>query len=268
MEIRLVAVDLDDTLLNSKQEIDKACYQALQQVRRQGIMVVLATGRMMRSAADFADRLQLDMPIVAYQGAWVKKKETGDFLYCRNLPEDTAAAVMDFLESLGVYYHIYAEDNLYVKEITRWVDFYRASGIEPIVRKNLASLVGKLEITEIMAAVEENAARQEIIRGLRERWEDDLHVSCLKNRYVEIMHREANKAEALKAICSYYGIEREKVMAIGDGHNDIPMLKWAGIGVAMGNAPLEVKRAADYVTLSHDECGVAYALKRWVLQEV
>lgn len=266
MEIKLVAVDLDDTLLNSRQEIEKACYEALHQAMKQGVMVVLATGRMMRSALFFAEQLGLTMPVIAYQGAWVKKREERGFLYYKNLPGPLAEEVMFFLEDIEVYYHVYSGDHLYVKEITGWVDFYRASGIEPVVKRELPSLVQEGEITEIMVAVEEEKKLEEIVKMLKERWKDDIHVSLLKNRYIEIMHKEATKREALQVICSHYGVKREEVMAIGDGYNDIPMLRWAGMGVAMGNAPLEVRKAADYVTLSHDECGVAYALRRWVLQ--
>lgn len=264
MEIKLVAIDLDDTLLNSRQDIGEENYKAVQAVKDKGVMVVLATGRMFRSAAIFADKLKLDMPIIAYQGAWVKRAGENSFLYCQNIERAVALSVMQFLTENQVYFHIYSDDRLYVNTITDEVDFYIATGIEPIEVGDLSLFARGREVTEIMAAVEENS-RIEITESLKEKFGDTLYISRLKNRYIEIMHKKANKAEALRMICSHYGIKREEVMAIGDGYNDIPMLKWAGTGVAMGNAPEEVKKAADLVTFSHDEQGVAHALRQLII---
>lgn len=264
MEIKLVAIDLDDTLLNSGQEIGSENYKAVQAVKEKGVMVVLATGRMFRSAAIFADKLKLDMPIIAYQGAWVKRAGDDKPLYCRNMEQAAALDVMQFLTESKIYFHIYSDDKLYVNTITDEVDFYIAAGIEPVEVGELCSFARGREIIEIMAAAEENKL-MEITENLKEKFGDTLYISRLKNRYIEIMHKKANKAAALEMICGHYGIERDQVMAIGDGYNDIPMLKWAGIGVAMGNAPAEVKKAADLVTLSHDEQGVAYILHKWII---
>ncbi|MBO8159009.1 Cof-type HAD-IIB family hydrolase [Thermosyntropha sp.] len=267
MEIKLVAVDLDDTLLNSRQEIGEECYKAVEELKSKGVIVVLATGRMFRAALPYAEKLGLDMPLIAYQGALVKKPGSNRVLYCQNLENEMALEVMRFLDEADVYYHIYADDNLYVDKITREVDFYIESGIEPLPVGKLIFFADNRNITEIMASVHDEKRLLKIAAGLRENFGDKLHISYLKNRYIEIMHKKANKGEALKFICNYYGINREEVMAIGDGYNDIPMLKWAGVGVAMENAPKEVKKAADFITFSSDENGVAYALKKFILKD-
>ena len=96
---------------------------------------------------------------------------------------------------------------------------------------------------------------------------DHLYITASKPPYLEVMHPEATKGRALAAVAEYFGVKQDEVMAVGDSYNDLEMIRWAGLGVAMANAPSVVRKEADYVTCSNDENGVAEALERWVLTE-
>ncbi len=266
MAVQLVAIDLDDTLLDSKLHISPRCADDIQALREQGVLVTLATGRMYRSALRYAEELGMDLPLITYQGALVKHTRTGEILYFRPVGE-MAAQVMEFLKAQGIYFHTYFDDRLCVEnhspeaiaysqlagvELTLWPDLITASRTQPTLK--------------IMAISEQTSRLDPVEADLKTRFGEELYITRSKMHYLEIMHRDANKARALQLVAEHYGIPQTDVLAIGDSYNDLGMLAWAGLGVAVGNAPPLVKAAADHVTLSNDEDGVAEALERWALK--
>jgi Cof subfamily protein (haloacid dehalogenase superfamily) len=145
--------------------------------------------------------------------------------------------------------------------------FYsRLAGVEIKLIDDLIGGLESYEAMKIMAISNNEETLLTIEQTLKTKYEDMLHITRSKPHFLEIMHPEADKAKALEIIAKHYGIERHEVMAIGDSYNDIEMLEWAGLGIAMGNAFETVKDAADFVTASNEEEGVAEALRRFVLQ--
>ncbi|SHG53467.1 hypothetical protein SAMN02745221_00424 [Thermosyntropha lipolytica DSM 11003] len=265
MRIKLVAIDLDDTLLDSRRRISPKTAELIKKVRKQGVLVTLATGRMYSSALFYARLLKIELPLITYQGALVKNSGSGEVLYYKPVEPEKAGEIVDFFKANGVHYNAYLDDNLYMERLTReGRDYAELAGIEAKVVPDLAWQVKKQGSLKIMGISYAEPKILELEKELKSRYGETLNITRSKPYFLEVMHKKANKAEALKVVAAYYGIEREEVLAIGDSYNDIEMLKWAGLGVAMGNAPQEVKEAADWVTLSHDEEGVAYALQRWI----
>ncbi|MGR6837061.1 Cof-type HAD-IIB family hydrolase [Syntrophomonas erecta] len=267
MGIKLIAIDLDDTLLDSRRGISRPAREAIQAVRRQGVLVTLATGRMYRHTVPFAHQLQINLPLITYQGALVKYSDSGEVIYNRTLPAQRAIQIIKLLQKENICHHIYSGDQLYLKEITEPVtEYLQVTETDPVLVEDLLPVISKRPPEEIMAIIESPRQMREVETLLKHHFGHQLHISRFKNCYLEIMDAQATKAHALEVIAESYSIDRQEVMAIGDSYNDLPMLQWAGIGVAMGNAPLDIKLAADFVTLSNDEEGVRAALYQYILQ--
>ena len=264
--IKLVALDLDDTLLDLRLKISEACVRAIQEVREKGIRVTISTGRMYSSALPYAQQLEIDVPLITYQGAWVKNSLSGEVLYCKPVPGKLAREVMQFLKGEGVHYHSYYNDQLVMESLSEEGRFYaQLAGVEAILVDDLIARLDKSEAMKIMAISHDEKQLLDMERNLKVYYGDNLHITRSKPYFLEVMHREANKAKALEVIARHYGIDRQEIMAIGDSYNDLEMIEWAGLGVAMGNAFESVKDAADFVTTSNEEEGVAEALRRFVL---
>ncbi|MEA1960891.1 MAG: Cof-type HAD-IIB family hydrolase [Bacillota bacterium] len=267
MSIRLIALDLDDTLLNSKHQIAPPCVSAIQEARKKGVLVTLATGRMFRSAVGFAHELEIDLPLITYQGALVKHSLSEKTIYYKPLPTELSRELMYFLKEIGVYYHSYFDDQLYVEAFTEDNEKYASiTGVERIKVDSLVDLLESRPALEILAVVPQKKQLSHLVDELSYRYGEHLNISRFKKRYLEILNKEATKLHALQVICRQYGIHQSEVMAVGDNYNDISMIEWAGLGVAMGNAYPEVKKIANYVTRSNDEQGVAEAIHRFVLR--
>jgi Cof subfamily protein (haloacid dehalogenase superfamily) len=266
MAIKLVAIDLDDTLLDSGLKISANCVRVIQEARKRGVLITLSTGRMYRSALPYAQQLGIDIPLITYQGAWVKNSKTQEDIYYKPVPSDLARQVMQYFEEVGVHYHSYFHDELTMEVFTEEGQFY--AGLVGVKAKLVPDLMAELaehDAMKIMAITDNDKMIIKMEDDLKERFGTDLHITRSKPYFLEVMHREADKARALKVIAEHYGIARKEVMAVGDSYNDIAMIEGAGLGVAMGNSFKAVKDAADFVTMSNDEEGVAEAIRRFVL---
>ncbi len=265
MSIKLAAIDLDDTLLNNRHMISPACVDAIRRVKEQGVYVVLATGRMYRAALPFAQQLELEMPLIAYQGALVKNSGSGEVLYERTLDAQLSLHLIDFLEFQRIDYHIYCNDQVYARKMLPLLEKHaRVTGINPVINGDMAGVIMKTPPLEIMAVFQDYTRRKDVELMLRDRYHGRLHLSRFKYNTLEIMDRLATKAQALATVAARLGVQQHEVMAIGDSHNDVPMIEWAGIGVAVGNAHPRVKAAADFITGSNEEEGVIAALEKFI----
>ncbi len=266
MGIKLIAIDLDDTLLDSGLRVSDNCVAAIQEARRRGIRITLSTGRMYQSALPYARQLEIDVPLITYQGAWVKNSLTEEVLYYKPVPVDLARQTMAYFQAAGVHYHSYYNDQLFMETLSEEGKYYsRLAGVEPLLVNDLMAALDNNDAMKIMAITDNERMLLDMQRELRERYGESLYITRSKPCFLEVMNREASKANALQVIASHYGIERKEVMALGDSYNDIDMLEWAGLGVAMANAFDPVKEAADFVTTSNEEEGVAEAIRRFVL---
>lgn len=267
MTIRLVAMDLDDTLLDSRLQISHQTTRMLQQIVERGIKITLATGRMFRSARRYAVELGMDVPLITYQGALVKNAFSDEVLFHRCVPADMVTPVVEAAREAGYHYQVYFDDNLYMESLTPEGQAYaELAGVTPVVDRDLPIRLTYEEPTKIIIINYNLPALQQMEKQLQQRFSRQLYITRSKPHYLEFMNKEATKGRALQAVSEYFAIERQDVMAIGDSYNDIEMLKWAGVGVAVGNAPPEVQRYADYVTTSNDEDGVAAALQHLILK--
>ena len=245
---RLAAIDLDDTLLGPDKKISAANAAAVQTLREHGLRITLASGRRHENMLRFHRQLDLNGPIVSCNGALVKDAETGETLHEHRVPADLAAEVVADGTRRGMtqnYYH--TNGGLYVREKTPWSDLYQQrTGSELNFVGDLTQLLGDSPLKIIWVADAEEVAR--LFPEMEARYAGRLYVTVTDAEYLEFMALGVSKAVGVAAVAARYNIEASQVLAFGDGNNDVPLLQWAGLGVAMHNARASAKSAARLVS--------------------
>lgn len=266
MTIRLVAMDLDDTLLSDDWTISSRVVQAVQRAQAQGVKMTIATGRMSISARPYAEQLGLDVPVITYHGAMIQHVLSGDILFRRVIPSAVAGEIVWYVAQRGVYVQVYLKDRVITTELNEWSREYARMASVPIEKEDLSSLLSQEpEGVEKILMMGEEADLDRLAPLLGQRYGEKVHITKSKPHFLEMTDRTVNKGVALAALAEHLGIAQAEVMAIGDSFNDLEMIKYAGIGVAMGNARSEIKEQADIVTVTNQEDGVAEAIERYVL---
>ena len=263
---RLIAIDLDGTLLTPRPTkiITPRTYQALRQAAEKGITIVIATGQTLAVLQHTCAGLPLNGPQIIENGAIIADIHTGHILHEKPIPPETILPTLNTLRSFNLFraYHNY--QRVYVDSGTpRAREWYHPPVPSVIEVDDVASLY-PLPCIKLAAIGEEStliAKRQELERIFAGK----LYVTQSSFDLIEFLHPEVSKGNALKAIAEDLSIAPQEVVAIGDNHNDIGMIRFAGLGVAMGNAHDEVKVQADYVTLSNAEEGVAVVIEELIL---
>lgn len=267
MQYKLVTIDLDDTLLKHDLTISRRNIEAIRAAVGQGVKVTLASGRATPSVAHYLDMLELDLPIITYQGARIVDLKKGSTMYERELEKAQALPIIRFAEQNDIYCHIYVDDVIYIKEMNKWAQLYHS-----LAQNVPMKAVGRLSefidtCTTKIVFIDEHEKLLEIKPEVERIAGEDINVFISKPNYLEFTSKYATKGEAVKLLGQHFGIEREAIMAIGDTYNDISMIEYAGIGVCMQNGPEDVRTLADDVTLSNEEDGVAHAIEKYILQQ-
>ncbi len=269
IQFKLVAIDLDDTLLRSDLTVSERTMRVLRQVRSRGVAVTISTGRMFSSAKPFAEQLEFDVPLITYGGALIKHAGSGEVLYNRPLEPEVARQVIRFGRERKIQVNFYLlngeEDELYAELLTPWGESYSRFSKVPFHRvPDLEELLQRGDPLKLLL-IEDEPVTNRCLQELRELLGGQAHLAKSKPRFLEVDHPEATKGRALQELAASLQVERRQVLAIGDSYNDIEMLEFAGLGVAVANAPPEVQSRAGYITASNNEDGVALALEKFVL---
>lgn len=275
MKYKLVCMDMDGTLLNDNKQVSERTIKAIEKAHKLGVKVVIATGRIFVSARFYGDLIGVNAPIIASNGAYVREKDEDRAIYEEGLGEENYDLVLGVLKKYDIVPQFYTEDTIYTEKlIYSSLTYKNANKMLPTNRqvniqivKDWKKIFGeeKPRILKVMAVDSDGEkikkAKAEFIKLNRFQV-----VSSFKNSF-EVMSNTTSKGNALKKLCDYYKISRNEIISIGDNENDISMIKYAGLGVAMGNAELEVKEIADYITSSNEEDGVAKVIEKFILGE-
>jgi Cof subfamily protein (haloacid dehalogenase superfamily) len=263
--IRLVALDLDGTLISSKLRISSGVRKAIARARESGVHFTMATGRMFRTARPFAREIGIDGPIICYQGAATYVVATEERLSHVALPAELASRVFARVAEDGVRALGYFEDELYTEVDDAFLKIYTDLTKAPAnVVASLDEFFRNRETTKINCVVGVDEAPHYAER-LRSLFGDEAYVTRSQPEFVEVLSRRVDKGCALTQIAEFYGVSTEETMAVGDSWNDLPLLARAGWGVAMGTAPTDVKLKAHAVVADAENDGVAEALEQFVL---
>ncbi|MGM0651492.1 MAG: Cof-type HAD-IIB family hydrolase [Bacillota bacterium] len=269
MQYRLLAIDLDDTLLDEHSRISSRNRIAIQKALKKGMRLVIATGRMFRTSVPFMSELGLndDRPLINFHGALVKKSQSREVILHRPIDKNIAIAVVKEGERSGLHVSVFFEDDIYVEKETEQSRYYQS--------------LAKIEVNEVgslsnfMEKQDSNPTKMSIIRWdrkldsmeekLKERFGSKLSILQSRPYFLEITDHQATKGQTLQWFAEREGIKREEIIAFGDGHNDLDMISYAGLGIAVANARPGLLKVADYITTSNNEDGVAAALEHFVL---
>jgi Cof subfamily protein (haloacid dehalogenase superfamily) len=269
--IKLIVVDIDGTIAGADNQVSPTVKAAIQAAMQKGIHVGVATGRMYQSALRFHQEIGANVPVMAYQGAWIQDPAT-DRLY-RHLQVESAIAeeLLDYFEQphlpTDLSIHVYVDDKLYVKAVGEdTVEYTQRSSVKAHPVADLRQVLDKAP-TKILAMHPDAGLIDGLLQDLKERYSRDrLHITTSIPIFLETTNPAVNKGTAIDLVAKeFLGITAQQVMAIGDNYNDVEMLDYAGWGVAMGNAPTAVKTRANWVAPSVQEDGVAAAIQRFVL---
>jgi Cof subfamily protein (haloacid dehalogenase superfamily) len=267
LKYKLIAVDLDDSLLGSDLEISQENKRALFTAREKGVLITVATGRMLDSALPYIKELNIDIPVITYQGAYIKDTQTGETLVRKPVPRELAAGILEECKKLNLHVQFYNENSYFFEKDNEFSRFYqRMTGIQGKETENLLQLLEREEPIKLLVIDNQDRIR-EMFAYFKELFGRNLQISFSRPEYLEFTNAEATKGNALAVLGQMLDISREEIIAIGDSHNDISMIEYAGLGIAMGNAIDELKHHADYVTKGNDENGVAEAVERFILKK-
>lgn len=263
---RLLAIDLDGTLLNPRPQkmITPRTHLALQQAVEAGVRIVIATGQSLAVLQQICSSLPIEGPQIIENGAQIADIKTGQIYHEQLLPTEYVLPVLTALRQAGFHRVYHTTQRVYADIDTPRVRQWYSPPVLPVVEVADVSSLYPQPCIKVVAVAEENrlrAARPELMNMFGKH----LYITQSAFDLLEFLHPEISKEYGLRTIAHDLGIDRTEIVAIGDGHNDIGMIQFAGLGVAMGNAHDEVKNKADYITLSNAEDGVADVIEKLIL---
>ena len=262
----LVAVDLDGTLLNDDYIISERNCRALRALTAQGVIVVLASGRMHQSILPISNKIGLENPIISYNGGLVKHATTEKVLHHSPIPAKIATELVEYCDTRRLHFNFCLNDRLYVKTRNQWSQLYEErTGVPAAVLDNLHQLYG--ETPTKMQIIDTPERIKRLLTELEERFGERLYVTRTQIEYIEFMNPHVSKGRALKTLAAQINVPMKLVVAVGDGYNDESMMKVAGFRIAMGNSVDEIKACADYITETNQNDGVAKAVEQLLLPE-
>ena len=253
MGYKLVALDLDGTIYDHKVHdgIPAKIKKAINSVKEAGAVVTIATGRMFNSTLPFCSQLGLTKPVICYQGALIGDPVSRRVLWEKSIPLDLARGVIRTVEEIGLSPYIFIRDRFYVKEMTPRIEQYEK------VMDIKAEIVGDLEEQPTKLVVVGEEPEISDVTPRVKAFGSSISVIRTYDHLCEIGHPDGSKAKALGYLADRLGVKREEVIAVGDSPNDIDMIEWAGLGVAMASGSSEALEVADMVVDSVSEDGVA-----------
>lgn len=284
--VKLIALDMDGTLLNRQHQVSAENARAVQQAQSSGITVVVATGRSYKEALPPLAAAGITCPVICVNGAEVRS-ETGEIVRSMPIPPQTYEEAEAILRQEDLYYELYTNRGTFTNDRDKAFAVLRAfiqsafpgtdeqtiraaherrfSAGELAPVDSYASVLDRSgeHLYKLMVFSREGQKLDRVSRRLAA--VNELAVSSSAANNLEVTHRLAQKGIALRELADRLGIALEETMAIGDSFNDLSMLRIVGLGVAMGNADDEIKRASAVVTDTNDQHGVARAIREWAL---
>jgi Cof subfamily protein (haloacid dehalogenase superfamily) len=268
--VRLLALDLDDTLLRSDLTISYQTRNAIKKAEAAGVIVVLASGRIPAAMNQFAGLLGMHKKtgyLICNNGTLIQESHTGKIVYEIRMDAKTALTAFDLADAEGFPVQIYEDDIMYVSRHNEYTGYdQKLTGLRQVVVENFRAMVGGGCHKLLIPGDPKLLIPLESI--LRTYLGDSVTIFTSKPYFLEILPANTNKGSALEKVAELLGINQEDVVAIGDSMNDEAMLRWAGMGIAMANGDERIKNIADLVTSrDNDDDGVAEVIEKYILSK-
>jgi len=267
MAYKLLAVDIDGTLVNSRSKLTPETKKAIKLAVNEGIIFTISTGRPLQGVRPLAEELGLekDLPFITYNGAMVVLSKSSEIIYQQALLPKDALNIVQLGEQFGTSVMVWKNNNLYTTRLDdRAYNYSQISKVTPLLIDDISSLL-KDGATKILWYDEINRIN-EFEQAVGEFLGGNVNYHTSKPFFLEFVDKRASKAIAMEKIGLRFGIGQSEMIAVGDGFNDLSMIEYAGLGVAMGNAAAAIKDKADYVTASNDEDGVAEVIYKFMVK--
>ncbi|WP_294359065.1 Cof-type HAD-IIB family hydrolase [uncultured Clostridium sp.] len=280
MNYKLICIDMDGTLLdNSAKNIPNENLEAIKSATEKGAKVAITTGRLFASARYFSDLIGVKTPVIASNGAYIREKDSDKVIAEFLLGEENIKAILDVVKEYDIRVFFNTVDTVITdKDILQGnaymemnKDLPKEMQVKFLINEDLksTSLRYKDEILKCICINENNVYNTKEIEELKMKLKeiDSIEVVSSNHNNFEIMNKGVSKGKAVETLAKEYGIPKDEVIAIGDGENDLSMIKYAGLGVAMGNSSDFIKEQADYVTDTNVNAGVGKVIKKFVLNK-
>lgn len=275
LKYKMLVTDMDYTLLNKGKQVSERNKKALQQAMEKGVLVVVATGRIYTSARYYAKLLGLSTPIIASNGAIIREEHTDRTLYESILPHEAMKEMTRLCKEVDIFCHFFSKDTIFTEKLvnvsknyTEWNKYLKEEDqVKVRILDNFKNMTEE-EVSKIFKAVviDPNDSKLQYIReGILKTGLVTVSQSLKDN--LEVMNKEVSKGNAVKQLAEFYGINSDEVITIGDNENDISMIEYAGMGVAVGNAEQCLKDVADFVACDYQEDAVAQVVEKFILGE-
>lgn len=263
--IELLALDVDGTLVDEALSIRNRVREAVIQAQERDVVVTLATGRMLEATVPFARELEIEAPLICYQGGLIQAPRADEALYRATMDPGIVRDALAWRAGHGWHAVLYADDALYIAERRYPESYYRdLLGENLHWVDDLISVLNRHDPVKFLF-IADPAEADQIEAAMRQRFEGQMEVVRSHANFVEGNPLGVSKGDALRRLADHLGIPQGRVMAIGDQGNDASMLSWAGVGVAMGDASPVAKSAADWIAPPFSEDGAAVAIERFIL---
>ncbi|MBZ9625309.1 Cof-type HAD-IIB family hydrolase [Clostridium sp. FP2] len=274
MDYKLICIDMDGTLLNDEKIISEKNLRAIKLASEKGVRIAVCTGRIFTSAEFFSELLGVKSPVIASNGAYIREKDRNEVVYKSTLGVEKCKKLLSVFRQYGLYPHYYTSNIVFTEKLIHSSSFYKEVNktlpkdkqVEIVLVEDWDEIFEKYE-SEIFKgiAVDEDLEKLQNAKNQLKGMEDFEVVSSRFDN-LEVMNRGVSKGNAVKILGDYYGINSKQIICIGDSENDLSMIKFAGLGVAMENGNDAVKKASQYITDSNNCDGVAKVIEKFVLE--
>lgn len=264
-KLRLVALDIDGTLLDENRQIPDYLISKIQELSKQGVMFTLATGRVFPSALPYAKQLGLRLPLIACNGALIKDSLNGRVIFHRQLERSIAAEVLAVLQRERwdtLKYFFYEDDTVTDLEHEYTQAYEKALGVSfQRVQDIFHHVLKEREVDPTMLAlICQQEKCSQVTAHIAKIFGGKIFLTNSHEYFVEILHPQANKGRALLHLAKELKLKPEEILAVGDNRNDITMLHAAGVGALVGNSPKCIQQEADWVAVKERSAGVLEVL--------
>lgn len=277
MKYKLIAIDMDGTLLSNKHEIPEFNKEMIKKATQAGVKIAITTGRLFASARKYSDVIGVETPIISSNGAYIREKDREEVIYESNLSKKQFDEVLSVVRKYGFTVYMNTSDTVISENVVPDDHAYKLVNNELDDAWKIKFVEGRRfeetyeefsnDILKFIC-IEERENMDELMKAKEElsKFEDLEVVSSWENNF-EIMPAGTSKGTAVQRLAEILGIKQEEVICIGDSENDLSMIKYAGLGVAMGNAIDIVKENADYVTDTNSNAGVGKMIAKFIFGE-
>jgi Cof subfamily protein (haloacid dehalogenase superfamily) len=266
---RMIVMDMDDTLLNEAHQLSDANKTALLQAKKEGVVIVLASGRPTPAMANIADALELNTGgfVVSYNGAYVTDWATKQVLHETTLSKDKTHTLIDLAKSADSDFHTYVDGDILTERHNPFTDIEAELTSMPIRDVSCLKSTVQSNVPKLLMVAEPSKVKK-MHAAMNESHGTEFTITISKPYFLEFTKNAVDKSAGIDVICSYLGINKNDVVAMGDSYNDLTMIRDCGIGVAMGNAPDDIKAISDFIAPSNKDDGVATVVNEILKQQL